>query len=731
MNICVNEEKIKKKLEQLASQIHDMDIYDQYDELRRTVAERFIRYGMEDVQQAQYERAVYTINCLEELLNRESNHIKGKSYQYHTHKAEIDGFSMLDTDGHPVFYIGYGHFEGVKRDIPNLSKFGSNTIQIEIGPNSVLFQKGMHEKWELDNTEYFKEGETFCYTDGEFEVYLSAIVKDLIPVLENAEKHNQAVSLLISPHYLPHWMYEKYPEIRSNTPGFFGYNIYHPIIEKMLRVYVNALIPRIKDYPSLQSIIISNEPMFDTSADQGTDVQKHDVLPTEQDTSKSYGNTIELWREYLSEKFGTVENMNSLLGTNAKSFREVTMPSYDEKTPIFYEWTLWNNKMFYEWHKHLADMVHEIAPDIPVGSKFAPVFGTSEMPYHRRFITYGVDPEEFMQFSDLGFNDAWSFLGRNHIPMTYKFMWYDYLGSIKKIPLDDAEDHVIEDRDENFSYLQAKRIYTDMWLGAIHGRTLSQLWLWERTNDSRSEAYGSILQRPDCIEAAGRASLDLNRLAEKVTVLQNKKPKIAILYSKPSRIYDTEFIPAFFKAYEASVFAGHRVHFVHEDVIGQIFDYPLLIVPNVTATDRHVKDTIAEYAKKNGKVLLIDRGGMSLTRNEYNKPDGFVLEGAQIVADDLSGISPCEEYTEKLAEIIEKLLPQKISLKTDKKYNYEWFAAETDGKTMVSICNHNEEEKRVSILSGNQPIRAKNLITEKDMEEIFVIPPCSCVLAEF
>lgn len=731
MEVYINEEKLRNKYLELEEKAKHMEVCDKYDKLRKDIVERFFEYGIDDIENAQYERAIHTIDCLEKMIAEKSNHIKGSIYEYKTHKAEIDGLSMKDGDGHPVFYVGYGHFDGVKRDMPNLSKFGSNTIQIEIGPNSVLFRKGTHEKWGIDGSEYLSDGIKFCYTEGDFEVYLSEIIKDLIPVMKNAEKYNQSVNLLISPHYLPNWMYEEYPDLRSNTYGFFAYNIYHPVVEKMLRVYVNALVPLIKDFASLQCITISNEPMFDTSADyRNADGTVHDLLPTAMDTSKTQGNTIDMWRFYLKDKFGTIENMNELLGTDITSFGEAVMPSFGEDTPYFYEWTLWNNRMFADWHKMLADIVHEVAPDVPIASKFAPVFGTSEMPYHRKFITYGVDPEEFMEFSDIGGNDAWSFLGRNHIPMTYKFMWYDYLVSIKKVPLDNAEDHVIEDWDDNYSPLQAKRIHTDMWLGAIHGRTISQLWLWERTNDVKSVAYGSILHRPDCVEAAGRASYDLNRLSGEATALQNEKPKVAILYSKPSRIYDMEFIPAFFKAYEASVFAGNKVHFVHEDVIEQIFDYPLLIVPNITTTYKNVKETIAEYIKRGGKVLVIDREGKSLSKDEYNRPDGFKLDGAFIYGDDMSGISPNEEYTEKLTAEIEKLLPQKTALKTDKKYNYEWLSVKYNGNTLVSICNHNEEEKRVSIEIDGKPVKAINLLTEKELDKDFTIPPCSCVLAQ-
>ena len=733
MEAYVNEEKIYNKYDELEKRMHAMKISNEYDLLRKNVVERFIEYGRSDVAIAQYERAVHMIDTLETLINKEMVNICESSYKYKTHRAKIDGFSMLDETSRPIFYIGYGHFNTVRKDIENFHKFGVNTVQIEIGPTNLLFRKGTHEKWGVDKTEYFLDGKKFLYYDGIFEVHLADVYKDIIPVLERAEKENVAVSLLISPHYMPEWIYEDYPGIRSKTIGFFGYNIYHPIAKHMLEVYIRALIPLVKDFKSLQSICISNEPAFDTSADRNdNEAKNHDLLPTSIDTNYTVNDNLNLWQEYLTDKFKSIDSFNKIFNTQFEHFDKVEMPFSDDGSALYFEWTLWNNKMLSSWHSDIAGLVKEIAPNIPICSKIMPIFGTSEMPFHRRFISYGTDPEEFAEFTDISGNDAWSFQGRTHLPLTYKLEWYDFLASIKKMPIDNSEDHIIEDRDENYAPIQAQRIYADMWQGAIHGRTATQIWLWERTNNQRNAAYGSILHRPDCVEAVGRASLDLNRLAYEVTLLQNTKPSIAILYSKSTRIYDKDFISDLFKAYEASLFSGNRVHFVSENRIKEIHEYDLLVLANISSTTKCVKDEIEKYINNNKKVLIIDRDSKSLKYDEYKRSTGnnsaVFQSNVEVYNADNSNESPNASYSRILSKKIKDLLYSNVDLLTEDTYNLEWFYCEKDNIKYINVCNHNEQPVSFTIKYKGEEVRSVDLITKTEYERNVTLVAYQCAL---
>lgn len=705
LGITIDEIKLRRHYQSLQEEFEKLktENNNRYSLLKATVIKRFLQYGQDDIEHGQYERAVYVYRCLSELLE-ELKHSTGGAESiegYLTHRAELDGFSMRNPSGRPVFYCGYGHFEQVKRDVPEMNRLGCNSIQIEIGPASVLFPIGTHDAWGMDGEEFFKSGESYIYTDGEFEVNTAAVKTEIIPVLEQAEKANVAVCLLLSPHYAPNWFLQKYPELKSRNVGFLKYNIYHPKAKEMVEVHLRAVLSLVKDYPVLQSICISNEPVFNTALDaEGTDSVSHDLLPTAERENYEKASTKVQWQEHLKEKFQTIAELNQQWHTDYAAFSEVHMPLEEEQTPRFYEWYTWNNQMFAGWHRWMAEIVRDIAPNLPVQAKFMPVFGTSELPYHRRFLRYGVDPELFADFTDISGNDAWSFEGKSHLPLSYKLAWYDLLASIKKMPIQNSEDHVIEDRDTFYGAIQAKRIYGDIWQGALHGRTSTQLWVWERSNVPHATANGSILHRPDCVEAVGRAALDLNRLAEEATALQNCERKAALLYSQPSRIYTKEYIADLFRAYEGVLFSGNRPHFLTEKQIDRLSDFRVLLVAGVTHTEPKVLAAIKAFQEKGGIVILVDRDKTVLKRNPYDQPADLqvaeaIYQKAVWIEGDRSGISPNPQFSEQISQMLNQYTESEFIVKSSEgNYNIEWTEAECNGEKILNIISHDGKRNR-------------------------------------
>lgn len=722
MQMYVNEDYLFGLYDELSRRFKSIEIDEnnRYSILKKTVIERFLEYGTEDIRHGQYERAVYMYNCIRRLTGElEAGKDMFWDENPEANGAKVSGFSMINAKGRPVLYCGYGHFAQVRKDIAEMKNFGCNTIQIEIGPSYILNPPGSHAKWNMDKEETFKDGEIYGYDNGEFEVNYAVIKKDIIPVLEQAYKENVAVCLLLSPHYIPRWYGDKYPEIKSKNIGFLKYNIYHPKVKKMLEIYLKTVVSAIKDYPALQSICISNEPAFNPVYDcRDEEVINHDLLPTEEKTVQTTNLSYQ-WQEFLKEKFHNIGELNKLTSKNYKDFSEVKMPEDEDDTPIFYQWHLWNNRSFADWHKWVAQIVKSIAPNIPVHAKFMPVFGSSDTPYHRRFVKYGIDPEQFCEFTDFSGCDAWSFEGRSHLPLSYKLEWYDYLTSLKCMPIDNSEDHVIEDGDTNYSDIQAKRIYADMWQGAIHGRTLNQLWVWERSYDpQRATVSGSILNRPDCVEAVGRASLDLNRLAYEVTAMQNCKRRAAILFSKPSRVYNINYTTELFRAYEGMLYAGLRPYFITEENIEKLNDFEFLVVAGATNVYKKTILMIEKYIKENHKVIIVDSDKSSLGHDEYN----CSCENAQIYSNAIwidtsySTKSPDEGISKKVTDCINSIIKREVFVlpKDSDSYNIEWNYSTLNGRKLINICSYANFDRVVKIVNTNGKIQElKNLITAK------------------
>ena len=734
MEAYVNEEYLKglyagaeKRFSALA-----VSSSDRYSVLRQTVIKRFLKYGMEDIDCGQYERAVYVYRCLLNIMdNLEKQDNPSWEETPEANGAAPEGFSMINKEGRPVFYCGYGHFEQVKKDIAEMKSFGCNTIQIEVGPSYVLFEKGTHEKCGMARDRAFADGERYIYSAGDFEVNLSYVKKNIIPVLETAEKEDVAVCLLLSPHYAPNWIFEKYPDMRSKNVGFIKYNIYHPKAKEMIEAFLNAVVPLVKDYKSLQSICISNEPAFNTMADcSDNEVITHDLLPTEEQEIKGR-NMLYEWQKYLRSRYNGIVELNSLLGSDYSDFSEVGMPDDADDTPQFYQWYQWNNRQFAEWHKWMADIVKSLAPDIPVHAKLMPVFGSSDSAYHRRFLKYGTDPEMFAEFTDMSGNDAWSFEGRAHLPLSYKLAWYDYLSSLKRMPIDNSEDHVIEDRDNNYSEIQAKRIYADMWQGAVHGRTLTQIWVWERSNVPHATANGSILHRPDCVEAVGRACLDLNRLAFEAAAVQNCSRSCAILYSKPSRVFNREYSAQMFKAYEGALYAGFRPYFITEDKIDALMDFEMLIVAGTTNIYQKTADKIAEFIKKGKYVFIV---GKMAEQDEYNRPlDARDYTGAIYISPPESGNCPDAEFSQKITDCVLKYANHDIYIEEENgvSYNIEWCKAEYDGRTLINLCSYDSAVRKVRIKSRKQDIKeVRDLISGCELTGMIEAQPYTPMLLE-
>ena len=78
----------------------------------------------------------------------------------------------------PVFFNGYGPFSQVIADMEKWPDYGTNIIQIEVGPRAILPAE--------DRTD-------------------SDPVRALLHTLDRAQRSGVAVCLLISPHYFPDW----------------------------------------------------------------------------------------------------------------------------------------------------------------------------------------------------------------------------------------------------------------------------------------------------------------------------------------------------------------------------------------------------------------------------------------------------------------------------------------------------------------------------------------------
>ncbi len=707
--------EVKKRLEQARARKLPID----YPQLKLAVVERFIGYGHDDVHHHRIKRAGRVADHIERLLDdadrQLADALAGKVSlpivpRFRTGKVEVDRWHFVaDTEvpstgkreRRPVFFNGYGHFAQARRDIPNLQAFGANLIQIERGPNSTV-----------------KPG---------FEVDLSVFDDYIMGALRNGARHHVMVCVLMSPHYFPDWAYAHWPELHNAKGGFIKFTIDAPQARRVHETHLKAATGRIKGAPALHSVCLSNEPIYVDSRED-----KH---------------TQRMWPAYLRQRHGTIDELNRRYGTRYASFEAVAIPAPSVPPPprpgasskvdvaavakhrpamaVLYDWVRFNNQRFSDWHRWMAGVVHGVAPEIRVHAKIMPTI------WARSNIACGVDPEQFCRLSDLNGNDCWQMILRSRgdryaCNWITEAMFYDLLASMRTAPVVNTEDHLIRDRDE--LPVPAGHTYTVLWQGAIRRLGASMVWVWERTYDRKHDFAGSILHRPENVEAAGRAHLDLMRLSRQVVALQDAPRSVGLLFSIAAIVHDEDYLPALQRSYEALCLAGVPVRFVSEGQAagGEYGEVRALIVPRAVHTPPAVAKGIARFAAGGGHVVLV--GEACLTQDEYGHPIAgpFIkADGRRVtrMAADLVTRRRNRmpgELRDALVQALGAAGVRPAAVLTDDAgrpvVGIEWQAVAHRGRTLVNLVNLTKEPIRFGVsVAGRAVEAARDLIGLRDV----------------
>ncbi|HNX33390.1 MAG TPA: beta-galactosidase [Kiritimatiellia bacterium] len=661
-----------------------------------TVLDNFVPWVASDLADGKVDRAWDTACLLDQMSAREEAHARaildGQAAdfpvpRYATGKLEISHAQTVGTrrfpDGTtergPVLFTGYGHFGQVKRDIEKLPGYGCNIIQIEFGPNSVLPN-------ETDTSD--------------------RAIQEFLAVCDRAAQANVSVILLLSPHYFPQWALEKWPHLKACEGGFFKYCVHDPdaraVIEKSLR----QVIPRVKDHPALHSICLSNEPIC-------VDLSKCRV-------------TAQAWPAWLEKRHGSIATLNARWGTAYADFASIPVPQPEfTDTPACLDFIRFNNETFAAFHRWMADVVHDMAPGLPVHAKIM-------MGAHFQKTLHGfwsVDPGAFAALSQYNGNDAYNMYDKDGS------LWingwrhcqagYDFQRSMADLSVVNSENHLIVDRD--LDVIPPAHIYAALWQNAVHGQSATTIWLWERSNDYASDASGSILHRPDCVEAVGRCGLDLNRLAREVAAIQNLAPSIVFLWSPSSVMLGKNHEHALTDAYEAANFLGQPLGFATEEKLALlartgVAPRPLdsakvLMLPSVTHLPDDARAGLEKLRTAGVRAVVV---GEAPAENDYNQPrDAAGFETLLKSADSAA-------LFESLAARAEAwgLPPALRVVDTQGRpvFGVEIRAARLGDGRVASVCNHLREPKVVT-LAGVTDAPMTDLITGKRLEPTFTVEP--------
>lgn len=628
-----------------------------------------------------------TKTALESYLNNTTSPV-GNVPVYNTSTVTTDGFSFVASDENgeqtPVFFTGYGHFFEAVRDIPIFAEMGVNIIQIEAGISRIVF---LDENGEM----YFDENSDY--------------VKGLINAFDEAEKYNVGISLLLSPHYMPKWVTEKYGD--KIYGSYFSAN---DEMRGVLKFYIENMMRIFGDKPALQSICITNE-------------------PGRRATNETY--ELPMYREHLKTKYNNdIQELNNIHGTSYSSFDEIKFPDFStiynpveniDVMPAMWDYIDFNDQNFSDIHEYMYNVIHECNPDVLVGIKVMQDYDCDERDWRRDFILRGTDVERIAEYLTINGNDANNY----YDPQDYqwdimnKMSFYDLQASIRKAPVFDFENHVIRDRDTSYGEeIMVNHVAADTWQGAIHGRGGSAIWIWERSYNDSHDFAGSILNRPDVVAENSKTMLDLHRLVDEVTALENTERRIGILYSRTARLYSKYNSNALTNIYEASTYTGERVEFVTENqaIEGKLnkCDVEVLVVPYSTHLKKGTAEAVADFIRKGGKVIVV--GDESFAGDQYNLPTdaetrSYILSNSTVIDERLEGDDQLSE--EVLTDVWNSLLGYfgnrgvKLvdAVNGEPMFGVSYTYTMENGAVLVNICNYDYDNvKNAKVMYNGSPV---------------------------
>lgn len=544
----------------------------------------------------------------------------------------------------------------------------------EKGSNVNLLSNGGFEEQQVVDTEYGL-----------------SVVKDIPSIeafLKQADDENVAVDFLIYSSKLHSSILTKYPELDYSENGeFLKFDISSPIAKRIAEIHISKLAEVISKYNCVKSICLQNEPNYKSN---GLDTLNDD------------------WQEFLEVKYTDIQALNNLYGTEYENFSDIAMPAEKTTSPIYVDYREFNRQVLSEWHKNLNDYCTEEMPEIPVHSKLIQLARN-----YQNYQENGVDFEAISQITGLAGCDGTSVPFNSKNSITAKTMLYEYLSDISNKPVMDSESHVLSDV-YSYNNLAADHIYTDLWQGAIHGRTSALIWKWDRPSYTTDNPYRSVLYRPKSVEKIGKANYDLNRLAKEVYKFVNNESDVAILYSDINWVYDDLWMSNLYESYYALVTSGCKPDFVTEDTISQAMDKKMIVVPGVKYISQQTLDLLNQYVLNDGILIFI--GNDNIKYDEYgnmhnaNKVNEILNNTNSVVVSTSKGLFEQEpkigmisvlnvkntirENLDKIGRKIKIVDASTGSILED----VEWTYSIDEYEVLVNICNYDDTNKNIKIL---------------------------------
>lgn len=655
-----------------------------------TIAE-FLPFIQEDLDANELGRAAHELGAVYLLLSRlkATANIPASNFLLNPRLStpstqgrwwSIQGGSLVFTPPNgqprPAFLTGYGLLDEWREQVERVASVGANVIQLEIGPDKLFPAPDVVDTRPLEH---------------------------LRGIMDRAANVGVAVDVLLSPHYFPEWLLRQEPQLRRHRSGFVQYCIHHPSGRALLRRFVQLVVDSIKDHPALLSVCLANEP---------------------QNVEEPCATATNAWHAWLQNRHGSLKELNSAHRADYEAYEDVRLP--DPYAPrrargVWLDFVRFNQEEHAAWLKLLADAVHASAPELPVHVKaLAPWFsGRSLRP------EVGLEPTLLAAVGDFNGNDGANsyagYMGEFAQNWLENAMGHDLQRSVKFAPVFNSENHLINDREARS--IPPAHVRSALWQAAVHGQSVSTIWLWARSVNRSSDSWGSILERPSAVDAVGRVNLDMNRVAPELTALQQAPVDVAILHGSSPQVWEPGFLKVVDALYVALSFTGRKIGFVTERQLEEGIDpaVPVLFVPGIVHLSSRALQQLSGYR---GRLVFVGRRDLRF-RDEYDRPSPIQLQA------DTIGVSSSSSWRALWAELVPVLgrwvSEPAVTIRSprgDPIWGVEWRTAPASADSwLVNLVNYRKEAVTVALSRNGSKGVATDVLTGARAPRVLAMEP--------
>jgi hypothetical protein len=461
-------------------------------------------------------------------------------------------------------------------------------------------------------------------------------------------------------------------------------------------------VEAIKDHPALLSVCLANEPA---------------------NIEEPCSTASQSWREWLQDRHQGIDNYNRAHHTTVRDFGEVPLPNpYDapRDRALWGDYVRFNQEQHAKWLGALASAVREVSATLPVHVKATTPYLLGVMSK----AAVGTDPTLLAGYSDLNGNDggnAFQFADTDFAQSWQSNeMGHDLQKSMNPAPIFNSENHTIVDREPHA--IPAKHVRTALWQAATHGQVATTLWVWERLFDHKSDAWGSILERPDAVEAVGLVNIDLNRAAPELRFLQDAPPDVMILNSVTAQTWDANVSDVTEALYTALSFTGVKIGFITERQLEQGI-LPTTSVFFIPGNIHLCQQALRSLSAYRGHLVFVG-GDRLLSRGDHDEP-----ASVKVLGEVLGNKGDAALWRSLWVQLIPALARWQVVPEVQVRdaqnkvvWGVEWrIARDPAGTWIVNLCNYRHQSVRIHLLRDGRIASGKDVLAGTHLAETTVL----------